>query len=70
MKLSNTKYSYINSAKIILDKFNNSIINKNMLLLILYVKYVNVDDIRFKPITKSISPSTNKLNKVNKKLFK
>lgn len=70
MNLLNKKYSYINSAKIMLDEFVSSIINKKSIIIGPNGKYVNVDDIRFIPMTKSISPSANKLDKVGGKIFK
>jgi hypothetical protein len=70
MNLLNKKYSHINSAKIILDEFVSSIINKKSVIIGPNGKYVDIDDIIFTPITKSISPPTNKLNKVGGKIFK
>lgn len=60
MNLLNKKYSNINSAKIMLDEFVSSIINKKSVIIVPNGKYVNVDDVIFTPITKSISPPTNK----------
>lgn len=63
MNLLNKKYSYINSAKIIMDEFTNSIINKKSVVIGPNGKYVNIDDIGFKPIT-------NKLDKVGGNILK
>ena len=61
MNLLNKKYSCINSAKIILDEFISSIMNKKSIILGPNGKYVNIDDIKITPLTKSILPLINKV---------
>lgn len=64
MNLLNKNYSHINSAKIMLDEFVSSVINKKSIVIGPNGKFVNVDDVKFQPMTKSISPPTYKLDKV------
>lgn len=68
MNLLSKKYSHINSAKIMLDEFVDSIINKKSVIMDSNGKYVNIDDVKFIPLTKSMSPKTNELDSILNKV--
>lgn len=59
MNLLNKNYFYINSAKLILEEYTKQIINKKSIVKVPNGEYVNIEDIKFIPLIKSISPPSN-----------
>ena len=65
MNLLNSKYLYINSAKIMLEEFTDQIINKKSVVISLDgKKYTNIEDINFLPQLNSSQTNT-KINLFN-----
>lgn len=56
MNLLNINYNNINSSKIIREEYVNQIINKQSMVIKPSGEYIKIDDIKFTPIIKSISP--------------